>query len=193
MNRKVFNDGFAALVAAFPLSDRSTGEQQEIYWLILKEIPDDIFTAGIKKCLSESTFFPTIHDIGVACLGEQKEEWADKCDPWRAKQNYRERIAPESWQDRLMKITALPAIEGPRQAALEAPEVRVVMRACDHEKEINELRAEVFTLRRENEDLKTRPRMTIDERKALLKDQARVLAADSAAEKAAKRQKKGAA
>jgi hypothetical protein len=181
MKREHFNKGFAALVAAFPLSDRSTAEQQEVYWLILREVPDEIWSSGVQKALRESTFFPTIHDLGVACFGEQKEEWVEKCDPWRSRQFYKEHIAPETWQQRMEKIVH-PAIEGPTdQPQLEAPKVKVVVRPCDHQKEIDELYAEVRRLTRENEELKAKPRMSPEERKAMLRDQARVLAAESKA------------
>lgn len=122
MNRVTFNDGFAALVAAFPLSDRSTAEQQEIYFQMLKEIPDEIWTDGITKCLKNSTFFPTIHDIGVACFGERKEEWVWKCDPWRTIQNYKVKIEAETWEERMQQVLK-PALPAPAETRLlTAPE-----------------------------------------------------------------------
>ena len=121
MTEENFKNQFAVLLNSFP-SDRVTPETQSIYWSMLKEIPDGYWIEGIKKCLASCTFFPTVHDIGVACFGEQKEEYVWKCDPYRTIQNYKERIKPETWQQRMERIIA-PQIEGPSASvALPKPE-----------------------------------------------------------------------
>lgn len=103
MTREEFNQGFAALANAFPNSDRSIEATQEIYWQMLQEIPAEIWAEGIKDCLREKTFFPTIHEIGVACYGETKEHDEQRCDPYRYKQNYVEHIEAISWTQNMAR------------------------------------------------------------------------------------------
>ena len=123
MNRKEFNLGIAVLRNAFPAgSDRITAEAEEIYWQELQRIPEDIWVQGVRKCITthstEYSFFPGVYDIGVACFGEQKEGTVVKCDPWRRKQFYEERIQGVTWQQN-MRI----ALDREERKRLPAPEV----------------------------------------------------------------------
>ena len=104
MTEEVFRTGFAALLNSLPNSERVTPETQAVYYSILREIPDDLWQEGVKSCLSDCTFFPTIHDLGVACCGETKDGVILRCDPWRFKQLYEEKIEAISWQKNLEKI-----------------------------------------------------------------------------------------
>lgn len=73
MERKSFNKGFAALVNAFAhAQERISPESQEIYWTILKDIPDDLWLEGVEGCLCDCKFFPSINELGAACCGEQE-------------------------------------------------------------------------------------------------------------------------
>jgi hypothetical protein len=69
MKKDVFNEQFAALVKAFVYSEqRATAETQDVYWTMLQDIPDDKFCAGVRRCLAECRFFPTISELGNASL-----------------------------------------------------------------------------------------------------------------------------
>jgi len=70
MDRKGFNLSWAALIAAFPNS-KTTPQSQDVYWMMLQDMPKDWFEKGIRKCLSECTFFPTINDLGRASVPAQ--------------------------------------------------------------------------------------------------------------------------
>ena len=115
MTRDLFNKCFAALSHAWP-SDRITGETQDIYFEMLHEIPDNVFQEGIRKVLASNQFFPSIHEIGVACCGEQKEEVVWKCDPWRTIQNYKETVPAKTWQQNLDSMLGREAIEDKRKS-----------------------------------------------------------------------------
>jgi hypothetical protein len=98
-----------------------------------------------------STFFPTPHDLGVACFGEQKEEWVDKCDPYREKQNYREKVPAISWQQNMAKVFKIRGIEPPETLKLEAPIDDQVARTDN--RRMRELFDEVKRLKAVNKEL----------------------------------------
>lgn len=170
MNQEYFNSAWAALINAFPNAERITDETQAIYWEMLKLIPDDIWQKGIQKCLRASTFFPTIHDIGVACFGEQKEEWVERTDPWRRQQNFREKIPGVSWQQRMEQVlrsrniaTELSENNG---GALGPYLIEFDSREKDLRRADN-LQARVVELERENAELrKTISKLNLDVAKA---------------------------
>jgi hypothetical protein len=69
MKRETFNLGFAALVNGYAYAvERVTPESQDVYWEMLKGIPDAKFNEGVRKCLSTCKFFPTIAELGDASL-----------------------------------------------------------------------------------------------------------------------------
>ena len=69
MNRETFNVQFVALVNAYTYAaERVTPESQDVYWQMLKAIPDEKFIAGVRKCLAECKFFPSITELGEASL-----------------------------------------------------------------------------------------------------------------------------
>jgi hypothetical protein len=68
MNREFFNKQFAALVNAYTISQKLSDEAQDVYWEMLKDIPEEKFHVGVRKCLAELKFFPTIHELGTASL-----------------------------------------------------------------------------------------------------------------------------
>ena len=68
MKRETFNRNFAAMVSAYTIASKLSDESQDVYWDMLKEIPDDSFNQGVRVCLAECKFFPTISEIGDACL-----------------------------------------------------------------------------------------------------------------------------
>lgn len=73
MTKQAFNLAWASLLNAFSgQAERMTGESQDVYWEILRNIPDDLWAKGVKECLANCKFFPSIHELGVACCGEQR-------------------------------------------------------------------------------------------------------------------------
>lgn len=120
MNRNEFNTGMAALLAGFAYAqDKTTRETEDVYYELLKDIPNDIWIAGVKKALATSTYFPSIRDLGVACFGETVEHTEERCDPLRSKQNYQVRIPAVTWQENMQRViaerTALPEPPKPKQ------------------------------------------------------------------------------
>lgn len=71
MTRDFFNKQFLALWGAFLQSQKTVQETQDIYWEMLKDLPEHAFAAAVKKCLAESKFFPTIAELGDASLPEK--------------------------------------------------------------------------------------------------------------------------
>jgi hypothetical protein len=74
VKRETFNVQWVALVNAFTYAaERVTPESQDVYWEMLKNIPDEKFIAGVRKCLGESKFFPTIAELGDASMPPRTE------------------------------------------------------------------------------------------------------------------------
>src|SRR5215475_14085130 len=67
MTKEFFNRHFAVLVNCF-ITSNLTAEAQDIYWEMLKDIPQDKFSDGVKYCLATCKFFPTIAELGEASL-----------------------------------------------------------------------------------------------------------------------------
>ena len=111
MKREIFNQGFATLVNGYAYAqDRVTPESQDIYWAMLKDVPDDVWLWGIRKCLADYKFFPSINEIGVACCGES-EEITDpfaKLTPWI--QSAKRKV---TWQENLDRILKRPGLKLP--------------------------------------------------------------------------------
>jgi hypothetical protein len=68
MTRDVFNTQFTALVNAYTIASKLADESQDVYWTMLQDIPDEKFIAGVRKCLAELKWFPTINELGNASL-----------------------------------------------------------------------------------------------------------------------------
>lgn len=68
MNRQFFNQQFAALVSAYTVARQMSDESQDVYWEMLKDIPEEKFAKGVKQCLATCKFFPTIAELGAAAL-----------------------------------------------------------------------------------------------------------------------------
>lgn len=118
MNRDTFNRGFATLVNGYAYAqERVTLENQDIYWAMLKDIPDELWLTGIQKCLADCKFFPSINEIGVACCGENEEviDPFAKLTPWI--QPTKRKV---TWQENLNQILKRPdlkALEPTKQEA----------------------------------------------------------------------------
>jgi len=86
MTRNVFNRQYATLMNAFPsASEKLTGQTQDIYWMALKSIPDEILIKAVRKVIQSRqwpTMFPTIQYIGDACMGENYQ-YCNKKLTWR--------------------------------------------------------------------------------------------------------------
>ena len=117
MTREAFNFGWASLLNAYASqAEKLTGESQDIYWSILKDIPDDLWLKGVRECLAKCKFFPSIHELGAACCSEREivtDPFAH-LTPW---------IKPPTktitWQENLDRI-----LKGARRTAIE--EVKLV-------------------------------------------------------------------
>jgi hypothetical protein len=68
VKREFFNQQFAALVSAYTIAQKLSDESQDVYWEMLKDIPEEKFAAGVRKCLAELKWFPTISELGNASL-----------------------------------------------------------------------------------------------------------------------------
>ena len=68
MNREFFNKQFAALVNAYSIARKLSDESQDVYWEMLKDINDEDFADGVKTCLAECRFFPTVAELGDASM-----------------------------------------------------------------------------------------------------------------------------
>lgn len=137
MNRQEFNSGFMALLTGFAYAEKKTNLQTEdLYFEMLKEIPVEVWNEGIKECLRELTFFPTIHDLGVACYGETKEHMEDRCDPLRFKQNYQVRIEAVSWQENMAREKRMDELQIEHQIQRQITKVDHVMAEIEAPKRI---------------------------------------------------------
>src|SRR5689334_16564526 len=76
MKRDFFNQQFAALVNAYTISHQLSDESQDVYWEMLKEIPEPNFARGVKDCLASCKFFPTIAELGNASLPPVRDKKA---------------------------------------------------------------------------------------------------------------------
>lgn len=68
MTREFFNKQFSAMLAVYTYAQKMPEEGQDVYWEMLKGIPEPKFAAGVRKCLSACKFFPTIAELGEASL-----------------------------------------------------------------------------------------------------------------------------
>lgn len=68
MTRECFNRQFAGLVAAYPGAQKLSDETQDVYWEMLKDIPEEKFIHGVRKCLARLKFFPSISELGEASI-----------------------------------------------------------------------------------------------------------------------------
>ena len=71
MTKEFFNTQFSALLAVYFYAQKMPDEGQDVYWEMLKDIPQDKFAAGVRQCLAECKFFPTIAELGEASLPAQ--------------------------------------------------------------------------------------------------------------------------
>lgn len=68
MKRDLFNEQFAALCNAYTIAKKISSESQDVYWEMLKDIPGEKFTQGVRECLASCKFFPTIAELGEASM-----------------------------------------------------------------------------------------------------------------------------
>jgi hypothetical protein len=68
MKRSFFNKQFAALTNAYTIAQKLSDETQDVYWEMLKDIPEEYFVEGVQDCLASCKFFPTIAEIGDASM-----------------------------------------------------------------------------------------------------------------------------
>lgn len=68
MKPETFKIGYAALINAFANSEKTTPATMDVYWEMLRRMPDEKFETGVRKCLATCKFFPTIAELGAACL-----------------------------------------------------------------------------------------------------------------------------
>jgi hypothetical protein len=68
MNREFFNTQFTALLSVFTYAQKMPDQGQDVYWEMLKDIPQEKFAEGVQACLAICKFFPTIAELGEASL-----------------------------------------------------------------------------------------------------------------------------
>ena len=69
MTEDSFILGFATLINGIPSNREKIGtETRDIYWAELREVPNDLWQQGIRRCLKACKFFPTIKELGDSCL-----------------------------------------------------------------------------------------------------------------------------
>lgn len=73
MTREFFNQQFAALANAYVMAQKLPDETQDVYWTMLQKIPEDKFAAGVRHCLANCKFFPTIAELGNASIPKVKQ------------------------------------------------------------------------------------------------------------------------
>jgi len=71
MDRKKFNYGWAALLGAFP-QNKTNAQSQKVYYEMLRDIPDDWWDEGVKVVLRNLDWFPSVHQLGRACVPVKK-------------------------------------------------------------------------------------------------------------------------
>ena len=99
MTRETFNLGYAALLAAYSISSKLGDQSQDVYWDILHAIPDDTFTAAVRKCLADCKYFPTIAEIGKAALPTNGLGYN-----WRQQIERKQRAKQERLPDNMRKL-----------------------------------------------------------------------------------------
>ena len=117
MNRKFFNTQFAALVNAYTIAQKLSDESQDVYWEMLKDIPEDKFAVGVKECLGHCKFFPTIAELGAASLPPIRDKMAPLPPidhPWPT----------IDWREQLRRADKIrtKAIDQPRQQLKVTPD-----------------------------------------------------------------------
>jgi hypothetical protein len=170
MTEKLFKLGWATLFNAFPNSSQTVTKQtQEIYWKILREIPDDLWEKGFQRCLRTCKFFPTIVEIGEACLDGHLIEWSYNPHCY----NEPKKLEWNKALDRVLKARAQPAvIEIKTETEVLPPPTKEEAKEILAQIEVWSAASE----KRERE--KQKPRTSEEEikaRKLQLKDQARFL------------------
>jgi hypothetical protein len=70
MEREIFNLGWSGLLAAFP-NFKGDDHTQDVYYECLRDIPPDWWSRGVKHCLTNNKFFPSISELGKACCPER--------------------------------------------------------------------------------------------------------------------------
>ena len=94
MTESLFEKSFMALGAAkLQAPDPEfIKAKRDVYWVVLRDIPDDLWQNGVRKCLQHGNFFPSIEELAEASLGIR---WAWQNTP-----------TPEkiSWEHTLQKI-----------------------------------------------------------------------------------------
>lgn len=103
MKSNEFGLAWASFLNAWP-ANKMTEQSQAVYWEVLRDIPSNLWAAGVRRVLAECRFFPTINEIGVACCGETPEHYVTREDPWRTKQVWTEKVERVTWRENLQRI-----------------------------------------------------------------------------------------
>lgn len=64
MSRAAFNKQFGVLLSAFAYAvEKINPDTEEVYWQVLKDLPEDRFGEGVLKAIGESKWFPTVAEL----------------------------------------------------------------------------------------------------------------------------------
>lgn len=120
MERKVFNEQWLALANAFLYAEKKVSlETQDVYWEMLKGIPEDKFKVGVRHCLATCKFFPTIAELGEGSmptisrevrprLRESATVWGRRHEDEVAELRRKPEFKKIDWQQQLIECEQIP-------------------------------------------------------------------------------------
>ena len=113
MTRETFNRGFAAFFNAYVYAqERTTKESEGVYWIMLKDIPDNIFNQAVQNCLASCKFFPTIAELGEAA-------YPTILEPAPYNSHVYHEPHKINWQEQVKRQIKKKAIESEKERELE--------------------------------------------------------------------------
>jgi len=101
MDKKFFKAQIAALAAAFRVQEDKVEPLIDVYWSRLYDIPTAKFAEGVRWCLDNCEYFPTIAELGYASLPPRRDYKAPlpPVDQPFATINWREQLDRGMWKD----------------------------------------------------------------------------------------------
>lgn len=178
MKREFFNKQFAALVNAYTISQKLSAEAQDVYWAMLERIPEQAFANGVRTCLGNNKFFPTIAELGEASL-------PTKSVPYRYNPHVYREPRQVGWQEQVVGWQEQVKELFDRNEQLPAPIKKIAAPIVSEE--VLKLRTEIGDLLDQRQDMLKQidelkallnqkkpdpPKISIEERKRILREQA---------------------
>ena len=163
---------FAALANAYPAT-KATEDTSDVYYGMLKDIPEKRFAEAIKEAIATIRFFPTIAELGELCYPT-----IEQLGPYNS---HRESIVTRGWRSQIAETKPVKQIESPRLRSV--PQVCARCEALEAandqlSKDLYQAQLDLMRLRKEQAATK----QTVEERAKraeMLKEQARILRGES--------------